>query len=126
MAGPPCGDSNACHVHVRLGTLCFRAPALQGRRDCKRGNHHDRSSEGAVPRGPEKKRDELVHDIHAYAVRLAIMKLTVIDCRESRLTPNWLYQVRPSNFMSRWSGGRLLTGVRMNRYSKDSVNAILS
>jgi hypothetical protein len=74
----------------------------------------------------KEKRNELVHDIHAYAVRLVIMKLTFIDCRESGLTSNWLDQARPSNFMSRSSSGRLLTGVRMNRYSKDSVNAILS
>ena len=53
------------------------------------------------------------------------MKVAVMDCREFRFTSTWVNQVNPSNFMSRSSGGRLLTGVRTNRYSNDSVKATL-
>ncbi len=39
---------------------------------------------------------------------------------------NCVYEFTLSRVVSRWKGGRLLTGVRMNRYSIDCVKAIRS
>jgi hypothetical protein len=49
----------------------------------------------------------------------------VRDCRSFRFTSSWLKELKPSNFMSRSSGGRLEIGIRRKRYSKDWVKAIL-
>ena len=65
-------------------------------------------------------------------IQSQIIDLLRIQCKRDAqrlsllsVASTWLNELKPSNFVSRWSCGRLETGVRMKRYSKDCVKAIL-